>query len=114
MALVRVYTSNDGVTHFEDVELFPPDVQGDRSSVDVASTNISFFHVRDGVFHDWHNAAQRNYIIFMSGGQMEVQVGDGTVRRFGVGDAVLFEDLTGQGHIARNLGDMVFALVVTP
>ena len=37
-------------------------------------------------------------------GQMEVGVGDGTVRRFGPGDAVLFEDLTGQGHTARTVG----------
>ena len=35
---------------------------------------------------------------------MEVGIGDGTVRSFGPGDAVLFEDLTGQGHTARTVG----------
>jgi hypothetical protein len=32
---------------------------------------------------------------------MEVVIGDGTTQRFGPGDAVLFEDLTGQGTPAR-------------
>ena len=48
----------------------------------------------------------------MSGGQMEVGIGDGTVRRFGAGDAVLFEDLTGQGHTSRSVGgDRMTAIV---
>ena len=35
---------------------------------------------------------------------MEVVIGDGRTRRFGPGDAVLFEDLTGQGHTSRSVG----------
>jgi len=39
-------------------------------------------------------------------------MGDGTVRRFGPGDAVLFEDLTGQGHTSRTVGgDRLSAIV---
>ena len=46
------------------------------------------------------------------GGQMEVVIGDGTTRRFGPGDAVLFEDLTGQGHTSRSVGgDRLTAIV---
>ncbi len=44
--------------------------------------------------------------------QMEVVIGDGTTRRFGPGDAVLFEDLTGQGHTSRSVGgDRLTAIV---
>jgi len=43
---------------------------------------------------------------------MEVVIGDGTTRRFGPGDAVLFEDLTGQGHTSRSVGgDRLTAIV---
>ncbi len=101
MAFVRVYTGNDAQSHFEDLDLLPSDVE---RSVAQATANLSFGRSADGSFHDFHNAPRRQYSIFMFGGQMEVGIGDGTVRSFGPGDAVLFEDLTGQGHTARTVG----------
>jgi len=84
MAFVRCYTGTDGQSHFEDLDLLPPDME--RSIGQAAS--------------------------FLSGGQMEVVIGDGTTRRFGPGDAVLFEDLTGQGHTSRSFGgDRLTAIV---
>ena len=81
-------------------------------SVSQATANITFGRSRDDSFSDWHTAPRRQYAIFMSGGQMEVGMGDGTVRRFGPGDAVLFEDLTGQGHTSRTVGgDRLSAIV---
>ena len=41
-------------------------------------------------------------------GPMEVTVGDGTVRVLNTGDMLLAEDLTGQGHQIRSLGDQPF------
>jgi hypothetical protein len=41
---------------------------------------------------------------FILAGQMEIGIGDGTKRRFGPGDVVLADDLTGQGHTTRSLG----------
>ncbi len=109
MAFVRVYTGDDGQSHFEDMDLLPPDVE---SSVAQATANISFGRWPNERFSDWHTAPCRQYSVFMSGGQMEVGIGDGTVRRFGPGDAVLFEDLTGQGHTSRTVGgDRVAAVV---
>jgi len=35
---------------------------------------------------------------------MEIGIGDGTKRRFGPGDVVLADDLTGQGHTTHSLG----------
>ena len=73
---------------------------------------ITFTRSPNGRFSDWHNAPRRQYAIFLSGGQMEVVIGDGTTRRFGPGDAVLFEDLTGQGHTSRSVGgDRLTAIV---
>ena len=101
MAFVRVYTGDDGQSHFEELDLLPANVE--RSAAQ-ATTNVTFARSADGYFHDYHNAPRRQYAIFMSGGQMEVGIGDGTVRSFGPGDAVLFEDLTGQGHTSRTVG----------
>ncbi len=101
MGFVRVYTGGDGQSHFEDQDLLPSNVE---RSIAQATTNLTFARSADGYFHDFHNAPRRQYAIFMSGGQMEVGIGDGTVRSFGPGDAVLFEDLTGQGHTARTVG----------
>ena len=43
---------------------------------------------------DWHIAPRRQYIFVLSGA-MEIGSGDGTMRRFGPGDVVLADDLTG-------------------
>src|SRR3954470_12233230 len=95
MAFVRCYTGTDGQSHFEDLDLLPADIE---RSIEQAASSISFTRSPNGRFSDWHNAPRRQYAIFLSGGQMEVVIGDRTTRRFGPGDAVLFEDLTGQGH----------------
>src|SRR5882757_274771 len=88
MAFVRCYTGTDGQSHFEDQDLLPPDLE---RSIEQAASSITFTRSANGRFSDWHNAPRRQYAIFLSGGQMEVVTGDGTTRRFGPGDAVLFE-----------------------
>ena len=109
MAFVRCYTGADGQSHFEDLDLLPPDVE---RSIEQTAGSITFTRSPNGCFSDWHNAPRRQYAIFLSGGQMEVVIGDGTTRRFGPGDAVLFEDLTGQGHTSRSVGgDRLTAIV---
>jgi hypothetical protein len=109
MTFVRCYTGTDGQSHFEDLDLLPPDTE---RSIEQAASSITFTRSPNGRFSDWHNAPRRQYAIFLSGGQMEVGIGDGTTRRFGAGDAVLFEDLTGQGHTSRSVGgDRLTAIV---
>jgi quercetin dioxygenase-like cupin family protein len=53
---------------------------------------------------DYHPAPRRQYVITLAG-QVEIETGDGTVRRFGAGDVMLAEDNTGRGHITRVVGD---------
>ena len=85
MAFVRCYTGTDGQSHFEDLDLLPPDME---RSIEQAVSSITFTRSPNGRFSDWHNAPRRQYAIFLSGGQMEVVIGGGTTRRFGPGDAV--------------------------
>jgi quercetin dioxygenase-like cupin family protein len=86
-------------------------MRGDGTPMQRA-TGISFRLSPSGYVLDWHCAPRRQYSITLSG-TAEVEVGDGTVARLSRGDILLAEDLTGQGHITRVIGDQprFYALV---
>ena len=94
---VRLYAGEDGQSHFEDLE--PPRDPYNATTVQ-ESAGFSFRRAEPGEFIDWHIAPRRQYVITLSG-QVEIGIGDGTVRRFGPGDVMLAEDLTGLGHTTR-------------
>ena len=97
----RLYTGDDEQSHFEEMDMesgeFP---WGDLKT----ATGIMFRHDEPGKFIDWHVAPRRQFIITLSG-QVEIGLGDGTLRYFGAGDVMLADDLTGQGHTTRAVGD---------
>ena len=79
---VRIYTGDDGETHFEDL----PMPEGINWTADQQpATGITFRCVESGNFVDWHVAPRRQYVITLQGGA-EIGIGDGTVKRFGPGD----------------------------
>ncbi len=98
--LVRMYTGNDGQTHFEDLHMPAEAIQNVAIQ---AGSDIVFRRFPADYFSDWHTAPRRQYIFVLSG-QMEIGIGDGTTRRFGPGDVVLADDMTGKGHTTRSLG----------
>ena len=95
---MRIYTGHDGQTHFD-----PSAGRGEPQycASGGCQPRVSLFPA--DYWSDWHTAPRRQYI-FILAGQMEIGVGDGTMRRFGPGDVVLADDLTGQGHTTRSLG----------
>lgn len=101
MKITRLYTGPDNQSHFEDINI-PLEDGGDigRLSETIPATGIIFRTTSGDYDYDWHNAPRRQYIFMLSGG-VEIEVGDGTIRRFGTGDILLVEDTTGQGHISR-------------
>ena len=113
----RVYSGADGKSHVAEVpfDMRPfSDVEGahGQGTPMQAAGSISFRVAAPGYVLDWHCAPRRQYSISLSG-TAEIEVGDGTVVRVGPGDVVLAEDLTGQGHITRVVGDQprFYALV---
>ena len=101
MNVTRIYTGEDGESHFEDVNipLCNRGAIGKLSTVEHANGVI--FRETDGSYdYTWHPAPQRQYVITIEG-EVEIEVGDGTVRQFGVGEVLLAEDTTGRGHISR-------------
>ncbi len=101
MKITRVYTGDDGESHFEDLEVPLKDLGriGKLSEL-VCATGI-VFRETEGEYHlDFHNAPRRQYVINLDG-SVELEVGDGTKRLLGLGDILLAEDTTGRGHISR-------------
>jgi len=109
MAIFRMYTGTDGKSHLE--EQNPSDHPILRKPQ--AAAHIVFAQQPAGTFIDWHPAPRRQYVILISG-ELEIGFGDGTVRRFGPGDARLVEDTTGQGHTTRFIGAGPVVTAVIP
>lgn len=101
MQITRLYTGADNESHFEDIEI-PLKDAGDigHLSEQVGAAGIIFRRTGPGYDYDWHNAPQRQYIIMLDG-VVDVEIGDGTVRRFSTGDILLVEDTTGRGHRSK-------------
>ena len=116
--MFRVYSGTDGKSHVAEVpfDLKPfKDVEGaygEGTAMQNASS-IAFRFSPPGYVLSWHCAPRRQYSISLSG-SAEIEVGDGTVARVGPGDVILAEDLTGQGHVTRVVGDQPRFYAIIP
>ena len=101
MQITRLYTGDDGESHFEDVEIELSDA-GDIGALSQlqGATGILFRETAGDYDFDFHTAPRRQYVINLDGG-VEIEVGDGTTRQLEAGDILLAEDTTGRGHISR-------------
>lgn len=116
--ILRVYTGDDGKSHIEEVELaLQPFVDTEGAygeGTPMQDVNgITFRVAQPGYVLEWHCAPRRQYTITLQG-QAEIEVGDGTVKPVGPGDVLLAEDLTGQGHITRVVGNQPRLYAVVP
>lgn len=110
LAYTRIFADESGISHFEElsVELDRPDWAPPETPIQVAApievslARLSVMPV--GFVADWHPAPQRQCSLHLSG-ELEVEVGDGQVRRLGPGSIVLLEDVSGRGHRTRVIGD---------
>ncbi|MDE2802940.1 MAG: hypothetical protein OXK21_08670 [Chloroflexota bacterium] len=100
MGTYRMYTGDDGVAAWEEIDL---DTMPDwTKGIDV--TQIRFGVRPPGVLQDWHPAPQRQFVIILSG-QLQIGFEDDSTKVFGPGDARLVEDTTGKGHTTIALGN---------
>jgi hypothetical protein len=100
MGVYRLYTGTDRESHIE--ELKPQDHPELWELHATSGIRLQEFAAKQ--FVDWHPAPRRQWVIILSG-ELEIGLSDGTLRRFGPGDARLIEDTTGRGHTTRTLGD---------
>ncbi len=100
MKVTRLYTGEDGKSHFEEIEyeLHPSGVG--LLSEKIEATGMILRETAADYDLDFHNAPRRQFIINLDA-SVEIEVGDGTSRVIGPGEIFLAEDTTGQGHMSR-------------
>lgn len=108
--ITRLYTGEDGESHFEELDMDLGEYPwGELKN----ATGVMFRHDEPGTFMDWHVAPRRQFIITLSG-EVEIGLGDGTLRRFGAGQVMLADDLTGRGHTTHAVSDVPRVSVAIP
>ncbi len=107
MKYTRVYATPDGHSHFADetATLESAGALG-RLSEPRQVEGIVFRETDPDYNYDWHNPPARQFVVLLDG-EIEIEVSNGEVRRFGGGEILLLEDLTGFGHKTRAIGDKV-------
>jgi hypothetical protein len=107
---VRIYSDEDGESHFADEELsfelvdFAPPAPPISVTHFLSAENVGIISSPSGWHGDWHPAPRRQ-LMFCLSGELEVEVSDGEIRRFGGGCVLLVEDTHGKGHVSRVTSD---------
>jgi hypothetical protein len=102
--IYRIYTGPDNLSHAEKIEAkFNPTF---KLMTVTGSTDLR--RGKAGQVVDWHTAGggNRHYVVNLAG-HHEIEVSGGVKVELGPGDIELIEDLTGKGHITRNIEDNV-------
>ena len=111
MRLTRIYQGDDGVSHFEDVEVALKEFDVGGMSRRLFPHHMFFRVTEPGLTVDWHNTPGKRMIIVIEG-VVQVEVGHGEVRRFGPGEICLAEDVEGPGHLTTDIEGPRFSLMV--
>ncbi len=114
----RIYSDSSGNTHFNSEEMsfrsikFSPQLPSVSVTKPNGTNNMVVITAPTGGKADWHCVPREQFNIILSG-EVEIEVSDGEVRRFGPGSLILGEDTKGKGHITRVLSnsDVCFAVI---
>jgi hypothetical protein len=121
MQYTRIYADSAGESHFEVVEValtlvnFAPPAPPIYLSPFSPARQFGFLSTPPAWYGDWHPTPHRQFFFSLIG-EIELEVSDGEVRRFGPGSVFLLEDTTGKGHRTQALGtqETLFAIVQLP
>ena len=102
MHITRVYTGDDGQSHFEDLHVPSADKPYGFISDVFPASGVAFRTNHADQVIDYHVAPRRQLVVNLYGA-VEIEVGSGEIRRLGAGDILLADDTTGQGHISRDV-----------
>ena len=102
MQITRVYTGDDGESHFETIDVAQTESRYGTLSQMYEAEGVVFRTTPVGGELDFHNAPRRQFVVTLSG-TVEIEVGDGSKLRLNGGDILLADDVAGRGHITRDL-----------
>jgi hypothetical protein len=98
MKVTRLYTGNDGESHFEDIDYPLTEVEPAEWRSEIIKAEEVFFRNSGSNYDtDFHNSPRKSLVINLEG-YVDITVGDGSKRRFGPGSIILCEDISGRGH----------------
>lgn len=107
---LRIFADDDGYSHFETKRIgleaknyAPPAPPLNTSSLEAADSS-TFLELPVGWYGDWHPTPVRQWLILMTGA-CEFEAGNGERVTRKAGDVVMLDDLTGNGHQTKVLGD---------
>jgi hypothetical protein len=117
---VRIYSDENGESHFEDLEmaLAPVDFAPPAAPLNIGqflpATQTLWLGVPAGWAGEAFHPSPRRQIFCLVQGEAEVTTSDGTVRAYPVGSVLLLEDTTGKGHSTRftNRDALIFAVTL--
>ena len=113
MKITRIFTGPDKESHFEEIEV-ELQFNGDTEASELQpATGVLFRRAPANHVNDFHPAPKRQYVVTLSG-EVEIETGDGTLKRFGPGDVMLADDTTGRGHITRVIGSQPRTYLMIP
>ena len=117
MKYIRLYSDENGESHFEDLEaqfrsvdFSPPAPPLDISEFSSAE-NCFILKGSSDWAGDWHPAPFRQLHFYLSG-EVEAETSDGEIRRIGAGSVALIEDTSGKGHRSRVVGSSEVLIAV--
>ena len=102
MEITRVFTGDDGQSHFETINVALSASRYGSLSELYGAEGVIFRETPAGGELDFHNAPRRQFVVTLSG-VVEIEIGDGGKQRLSAGDILLADDVTGQGHITREI-----------
>jgi hypothetical protein len=112
MRIHNLYADAYGETHFRDIEIELTETGPDGAISRIfPATGLIFRTTPGDWFFDWHNAAQRQYVVNLDAPH-QVTASDGETRVIGAGEIYLVEDLQGKGHLSRGLGKARRSLMI--
>ena len=94
MRITRVFTGDDGHSHFEDLEVPMEDRPYGLISDWLPATGVAFRVNHPDQNLDFHVAPRRQLVVNLYGA-VEIETHAGDVRRLGAGDILLADDLSG-------------------
>lgn len=102
---VRMWTGEDGNSHFEEGTLVMKEGErGDFIGLPIAVNELSFRETTSGGSFDWHKDPVPRFVITLSG-TLEFEMASGETFQIKPGDILLAQDNTGTGHKWRLVDD---------
>jgi hypothetical protein len=104
MLITRLFTGKDNQSHFENIDI-QLESRGPLGFFSEPTEVKGFFfrEVPADYQYPWNNVVCREYVITLEG-KAEIEVSSGEKRRFGKGEVLLAEDISGEGHKTRVIG----------